>query len=344
MKKIKFGKSLFGNGQRKLIFNEANSSGFTLIELLVVIAIIAILAAMLLPALTKAKLKAQGIQCMSNQRQLVLGWVMYAQENSDQLVFASDDGSGQPYIPSDGGLHIKNNYAWAWSKMTFGGDIQHAWNWDPNADITLRPLYQYTKNIGVYKCPADTSQVTIGQLPGGYTGPYSVGSIVPRIRSISMNFYLGGFGDNSTTASGLAGSGSWAGHFPIYTKVTDLGNLNNSPGMSKTWVFIDERQDCINWGNFAVDFQGYPLTSYAKPAASSYVWDEDMPASYHSLSAGMSFADGHAEIHRWRSPYTYPPLANNGELIGGHDHPGLTFPAPNSGDVAWLQDHTARPH
>src|SRR5437867_7224712 len=75
---------------------------FTLIELLVVIAIIAILAAMLLPALAKAKLKAQGIQCMSNYRQLCLAWRLYAEDNRDTLVFASDDGTSKPY----------NDYAW----------------------------------------------------------------------------------------------------------------------------------------------------------------------------------------------------------------------------------------
>src|SRR5262245_920427 len=65
--------------------------GFTLIELLVVIAIIGILAALLLPSLTKGKLRAQGLQCLSNHRQLALAWRMYADDNNDRLVFASED-------------------------------------------------------------------------------------------------------------------------------------------------------------------------------------------------------------------------------------------------------------
>src|SRR5277367_4739388 len=96
-----------------------NRDGFTLIELLVVIAIIAILAAMLLPALNKAKLKAQGIQCMSNKRQMSLAWHMYADDNQDRLILSSDDGKGNAYgtvpVPL---LHHENDlYAWTWSKM-----------------------------------------------------------------------------------------------------------------------------------------------------------------------------------------------------------------------------------
>jgi len=340
MKKIKFGKSPLHNGLDGLVLNEASSSGFTLIELLVVIAIIAILAAMLLPALNQAKLKAQGIQCMGNQRQLALAWTMYSQDNADHLVFASDNGNGQPYFPSAGGVNANNNYAWAWSKMNFNGG--NGFNWDPNADITLRPLWQYLKNAGVNKCPADNSQVSIAALPAGYTGSYTVGSVAPRIRSISMNFFLGGFGDDPSLHLDNTTGQSWVSHFPIYTKVTELSNLNNAPGTSKTWVFIDERQDCINWGNFAVDFNGYPLAATDKPNTTSYEWNEDVPASYHSRSAGLSFADGHAEIHRWQNPSTFPPISV-GTLVGGHGS-GMVFPAPGSVDVAWLQDHTARPH
>src|SRR5215831_16878952 len=82
---------------------------FTLIELLVVIAIIAILAAMLLPSLSKAKLKAQGVQCMGNHRQLALAWRMYADDSHDQLLYASDGGPDPR----------KNAYAWIKGLMDF---------------------------------------------------------------------------------------------------------------------------------------------------------------------------------------------------------------------------------
>src|SRR5213083_1946573 len=80
---------------------KSHSRGFTLIELLVVIAIIAILAAMLLPALSRSKLKAQGIQCMSNHRQLCLAWRLYVEDNRDYLVFASDDPGNPNHVLLD---------------------------------------------------------------------------------------------------------------------------------------------------------------------------------------------------------------------------------------------------
>src|ERR1022692_1561080 len=83
---------------------------FTLIELLVVIAIIAILAALLLPALIKSKLKAQGIQCMNNHRQLALAWRMYAEDNNDYLVYASTY-QNQARVDT-GDQSVADNYAW----------------------------------------------------------------------------------------------------------------------------------------------------------------------------------------------------------------------------------------
>src|SRR5690349_16830276 len=99
---------------------EVSSLAFTLIELLVVIAIIAILAALLLPSLTRAKQKGQGVYCMNNHRQLCLAWRMYSDDNRDQLLFASEN-------PGD-----RQSYASAWVTGTLDNSPGNASNWDPN--------------------------------------------------------------------------------------------------------------------------------------------------------------------------------------------------------------------
>jgi prepilin-type N-terminal cleavage/methylation domain-containing protein/prepilin-type processing-associated H-X9-DG protein len=299
--------------------------GFTLIELLVVVAIIGILAALLLPALTRSKMKAQGIKCLSNNRQLALAWRLYAEDAVDRVLLASDDGAGNAYasIPSPNSVaHANDVYAWSWSKMDFTPG--NGFDYDINADFTLRPIWQYNKNPGIYKCPSDTSMSTDNK-----------GATQPRIRTYSMNFFVGGFGDNSSEDQSAIGA-----NYPVYTKITDLEDLGLSPGASKTWVFIEERQDCINWGNFLTDMDGYPNNGQAA-VPGSYKWVEDMPASYHDRGATIAFADGHSEIHQWLNATTTPPVAN-GQLQGGHGS-GTTWNAPYSQDVAYMQSITVRP-
>lgn len=313
--------------------------GFTLIELIVVIFIIGVLAAMLLPALAKAKQKAQAIQCLNNLRQKTLTWRMYSEDNSDKLVIScSDNANPQWYTPTDNSMTdaqknppYARNYAWTWSIMNFSGS--QACNYDPAADIQQRPLWQYNKNAAIDRCPADPSYVT------PTTGVWA-GIQTKRIRSYSMNFFLGGFaGEGAGDAQGDQG---WGNNYPVYMKYSDISVGGSSPGPAKTYVFIEERYDCINWGNFLTDMTGYP-TKNTPAAPVTYQWNEDIPSAYHNHGCAISFADGHSVIHKWLNSTTFP-AANPpwGPILTGHGS-GFVFSAPFSQDVAWMQDVTVRP-
>src|SRR5260221_3180034 len=145
-------------------------SAFTFIELLVVLAVIAALAATLLPALAKSRPNSLAFQCLNNNRQLCAAWRMYADDNRDRIVYASDDGTGSS--------NPLNQYAWTLSHLDYTSNSK---NWDTNADIVLRPLWPYGKDASIYRCPSDPSYVLVNGLPK------------PRVRSGAMNFYLGGF-------------------------------------------------------------------------------------------------------------------------------------------------------
>jgi len=220
--------------------DKVSTGAFTLIELLVVIAIIAILAAMLLPSLSKAKLKAQGIRCLNNHKQLTLAWKMYNDDNRDNLLYASEGSSYDPNV---------DPYVWVKGNMSFTSDRS---NWDVEQDIKKSPLWPYCgKNTGIWKCPADRSFVTVG------------GDQKPRVRSMSMNFWFGGFGGSD---GGLSGGG-----WKLYRKFSDL----ISPGPTRTWLLLDMREDSIDIGNFATDMRGYPDH-----------WEQtgfyDLPGMYHN--------------------------------------------------------------
>ena len=232
-----------------------------MIELMVVIAIIAILAALLLPALGRAKQKAQGIQCMNNTRQLNLAWIMYADDNRENTAInVGLVGGGSPQ---------------QWAMNWVGGDMmQYLSSADP-LPITTAQLFPYIKNIGVYHCPSDLSvQGTGSHVPKGN----------PRLRSYSC----------SQTFSVNNWLSFYTGATPVwrqYNKLTDI------PSAVNTWVFIDENPDTINDGAFAVAMTKVDSNNNLVPPG----YNIDQPAEYHAGSSGMSFADGHSVVHHWRS-------------------------------------------
>jgi prepilin-type N-terminal cleavage/methylation domain-containing protein len=273
-------------------------AGFTLIELLVVIAIIAILAGMLLPALSRAKAKATGIMCMGNTKQLMLAWQMYVDDSKGRLPFA--------YAQEGNPTHPNYKYAWVHGLLNYDGGNRD--NWDVTNTLAAGCIWSYTgPSPAIYKCPADRSQVRQG----------AGGRMVPRLRSLSMNSWMG---MNEGVHTWFGGT-----EFRAYLNITDIVD----PGPSMTWVLIDEHPDSINDGFFVIDMRGYP-----NPALTSL---PDTPSSAHNKACGLSYADGHSEIRKWRDHRTAPPVAYK------PSNPAMgSATQPNNQDVVWLWERTTR--
>ncbi len=271
-------------------------AAFTLLELLVIAGVLTLLGLTLLPALARTAPGSRNFQCLNNHRQMCAAWRMYADDNRDRIVYASDDGTGT--------ANPQNQFAWTLAHLDLSPNNRA--NWDITADITQRPLWPYTgRNAAVYRCPSDPSFVVVS------------GVARPRVRSIAMNLYLGGFAGTSGGWSSVAAS-------RIFLKNTEF----TAPGPAKTFVFTDARTDAINWGNFFTDMTGY---SPSNPALYQF---QDYPGILHDSGCSFSFADGHTEIHRWTDPRTTVPLGVS---------PGPTTSSPANSDIAWLQDHATRP-
>jgi len=268
-----------------------SDGGFTLIELLVVIAIIAILAALLLPVLSRVKLKAQGIYCMNNGKQMMLAIHLYTGDYQELYPPNPDDGNTTP------------GYNWCPGQAGIGGAEE--FNSDILADPSRALLAPYTgKNVAIYKCPGD-------KRTGRSTAPSTLGQKVPAARTFSMSQAVGT--DPYPPSNGrLAVNGPWLDGTHVHTRTGPWYTYGKTttilkPSPAGLFVLLDENARSLNDAGFAVSM----VESVFK----------DGPGSYHNSACGIAFADGHSEIKKWKDART---VAWSGAGIYNPPNPNVT--------------------
>jgi type II secretory pathway pseudopilin PulG len=255
---------------------------------MVVVAMVGLLATMLAPTMARTKPNSASFQCQNNLRQLAFAWKMYADDNNGGLVYNRDGGNVGKSFGSEG-------WVGGWLDYTSSTDNTNT------ALLIDHNKYPYGAYLGLYiktplafKCPADRSTALMA------------GGAKPRVRSVSMNNHVG------------TESRTWTANSVKYPLCTRFDQIKSPAYM---FVFLDEREDCINDGCFETD----PDTRYQLI---------DFPASRHNNAGGFSSADGHAEIHHWQDRRTMPVL-QTGQFLS------LNVNLPGDKDVLWLAQRGA---
>jgi prepilin-type N-terminal cleavage/methylation domain-containing protein/prepilin-type processing-associated H-X9-DG protein len=315
------------SGKEELLLNRFIRRGvrmrqraFTLIELLVVIAIIAILAAIILPVLNRAKERAVNIGAVNNVRQLVLAWIMYSTDNNNYLPPCRNGENypawvaGQMRTPTQYGTEPGIGVA------PYTGEEDYtntALMMDPNFSV----IGSFLQNPKVYLDPGDQST---------WANPNS--PRYGRVRSFSMNcafdYAFSKEGDFLTRAGGGVASSPYR----HYAKTGDM----IAPSPSDLIVFLDEHPDSINDGCF--DFEMPSLGGLGGLAGGGFI---DMPATYHNGACAFAYADGHADLHAWRNPGLFPLV--NWAVEQTPKPSGSSITVSGNPDYYWLASHFSAP-
>jgi prepilin-type N-terminal cleavage/methylation domain-containing protein/prepilin-type processing-associated H-X9-DG protein len=285
--------------------------GFTLTELLVVIAIIAVLTTLLLPGHAKSREQAQALTCMGNNKQLVLGMMMYANDS-------------QGLLPPNGDDDLDGVY-WINGNMQV---VPDSWDRRNLTNSAYNKLARYTgSNTDIYRCPADQTTVSVA------------GVVYPRIRSYSLSCAVGTVGGSDFWPNGIpVAAPALMGYSVLNTPNDQMFNTfgkladNYAPGPANVITFVDEDEYSINFGSFNICMKTGPTLMF------------DWPATRHGGVASLSFLDGHAELHQWLDGRTkntgHRPGVQLGYSGGGTSTTPTAQGAPDNPDILWLQSHT----
>lgn len=282
--------------------NSPKRAGFTLVELLVVIAIIAILAALIMPAFSKARMRSQAIACLNNTHQLGVALQLYTDDHESYL----------PYNLVMKPSASRTNLNWVNNVMSW--EVTDTDNTN-TATIINAGLGGYVSgNTGIYRCPADQA-LSSAQAAAGWSH---------RVRSYSLNAMLGNVGSFSASGVNLNNP-----NYRQFFKTTQI------PQPAEIFTFLDEHPDSIGDGYFLNKTTTIVRNIYGGTGYGHDEWT-DLPASYHNSSAAFAFADGHSSLHHWLKASTLRPAAPHAANLPIQIPPA---PAGEDADFDWVMRH-----